>query len=504
MRSSSDELYHLIGSMTRTEKRYFTLYASQSTSKGASNYLKLFQAIDKQVAKDEGYDEQKILKKFRNEAFVKFFASTKYQLYKLILKSMHLYNAGSSVEAELAEMLHNVEYLRGKRLFDQAWKILKSARKKAEKHERFAQLMDINILELEMLEDVYEPDRIQEQVEYLDEELQDFAKKHLNYAQFKYLYNKGQLLFRRRGFARSEEELALFDDLLAHDLMEGIDKAESKSATYFWIFTKLVGEFSRGELELSYEMSSKLVGMMEKYAFELQSDVDQYIDIVYHHLVVCYSLGKIDEFLKYLELLREVKPKKSGQHAKAFERYYMLYFMWFREHTDHEGATEMMERFEEELDTHSMHLNPEFELVLFGECTHIYLALEDYSNALIWNNRVLNTRHVKYREDVQSLSRIFDLIVHFELRHFDFLEYRLKSAYRYLSKKKKMHKIEAMILKSIRRLPHVNSRRELLHLFEDLRDAIVEASNDPLEKRVLSVFDFVTWLDGKISNLAYM
>jgi hypothetical protein len=501
MRSSSNELYQLIWSMTKTEKRYFKLYAEQNTLKANNNYLKLYDAVEKQVHKDDGYEEDKIIKKFKNETFVKYLPSTKYQLYKLILKCMHQYNGGSSVEAELAEMMHNVEYLRGKRLFDQAWKTLRNARKKAEKHERFAKLMDINIQELELIEEIVEPDQALKRLEKYRSELQSFAGKHLNYAEFKYLFNKAHMLQRKTGFARTAEELVVFNELLAHPLMRDISKAESKSATYFYYFAKVIGEYGVGNLENCYEVTAKLVEMMELYPFELQNDVNQLIDIVYNHLLVCYALNKQEEFLKYLQILRATKPKKNADHAKAFERYYMLYFNWYREHAEHADALEVMQQFELELQEHEAHLNPEFELVLFSECTHIYMSLQDYSKALRWNNKILNTRHLKLREDVQSLARIFDLMIHYELKHFDLLEYRLKSAYRYLYKKNRLHMTEKMILRSIRKLPMLNSNAELIKLFRELQEEIKTASNDPLEKRVLSVFDFITWLDEKVKAL---
>ena len=77
----STELFDLVKSLTKSEKRFFKLSSSLQT--GEKNYLKIFDAIDKQGA----YDEAALKEYFSDETFVKHFPSEKNHLYKLILKS---------------------------------------------------------------------------------------------------------------------------------------------------------------------------------------------------------------------------------------------------------------------------------------------------------------------------------------------------------------------------------------------------------------------------------
>ena len=57
----SDELFKLIKSLTKSEKRFFKL--SSSLQSGEKNYLKLFDAIEKQLE----YDEEDIKNTFKKE-----------------------------------------------------------------------------------------------------------------------------------------------------------------------------------------------------------------------------------------------------------------------------------------------------------------------------------------------------------------------------------------------------------------------------------------------------
>ena len=57
----SPELFNLIQSLSKSEKRFFKL--SSSLQEGEKNYLKLFETIEKQ----QQYNESEIKKKYEND-----------------------------------------------------------------------------------------------------------------------------------------------------------------------------------------------------------------------------------------------------------------------------------------------------------------------------------------------------------------------------------------------------------------------------------------------------
>lgn len=61
----STELHDLIKSLTKSEKRFFKLHSALQS--GPKNYLKLFEAIDKQPV----YDEEEVKALFKKETFIK-------------------------------------------------------------------------------------------------------------------------------------------------------------------------------------------------------------------------------------------------------------------------------------------------------------------------------------------------------------------------------------------------------------------------------------------------
>ena len=136
----SDELFKLIKSLTKSEKRFFKL--SSSLQSGEKNYLKLFDAIEKQLE----YDEEDIKNTFKKENFIKHLPSEKNHLYKLVLKSLRAYHADNSVVSQLQEDIKNVEILFKRALYREAGKVLSKSKKLAYAYERFYFLFEYSLL----------------------------------------------------------------------------------------------------------------------------------------------------------------------------------------------------------------------------------------------------------------------------------------------------------------------------------------------------------------------
>ena len=124
MKPSSD-LFKLIKSLTKSEKRFFKL--SSSLQSGDKNYLKLFDAIEKQNT----YDEAAIKEQFKNETFINHLPSEKNHLHRLILKSLRIYNGENSINSILQDSIKNIEILYEKALYSECSKILVKAKKTA-------------------------------------------------------------------------------------------------------------------------------------------------------------------------------------------------------------------------------------------------------------------------------------------------------------------------------------------------------------------------------------
>ncbi|HEY4798600.1 MAG TPA: hypothetical protein VII99_05930, partial [Bacteroidia bacterium] len=135
------DLFHLIQSLTMSEKRYINLILKRQIGKEGKNYLSLFD----EVAAQKEYDEHAIKKKVAGQ--IKNFTATKMQLYALVLRTLRLFKSRVIGENSLFENLQNIEILFSKGLYRECGRLIKKAKHAAEFYDNH--LVKISLLNWE-------------------------------------------------------------------------------------------------------------------------------------------------------------------------------------------------------------------------------------------------------------------------------------------------------------------------------------------------------------------
>ena len=137
-KTPSIKLFHLIKSLTGSEKRYFKLFVRDTGGK-TSKYIQLFEAIEKQETFD---DEALRALVYPTEAIQsRKYSELKAYLYELILKSLQSYDEKTSVEYRLQHILSSIKVLFKRALFEDCKELLTKGTKLAKKYERFHALL---------------------------------------------------------------------------------------------------------------------------------------------------------------------------------------------------------------------------------------------------------------------------------------------------------------------------------------------------------------------------
>ena len=136
-RTSSKELFDLIKSLNKLEKRYFKVFASRHVIGKENNYVRLFDLIERQ----SHHDEEKILRKA--SITKKQLENWKRYLYKLILRSEENYHLENTSEKKIKHLILHTENLFNKGLYNQCLKLLGKAKQLAMKYEKHLLLVEI-------------------------------------------------------------------------------------------------------------------------------------------------------------------------------------------------------------------------------------------------------------------------------------------------------------------------------------------------------------------------
>lgn len=502
----SDELFKLIKSLSKSEKRFFKL--SSTLQSGEKNYIKLFDAIERQ----NEYDEDEIKGIFKKETFIKHLPSEKNHLYKLILKSLRSFHSDNSVTSILQDEVKSIDILFDKALYGECAKVLTKAKKIAYKNERFYYLLQLINREKILLEEEYHAGNFDRNLNELIAEEEKVMHKLKNLADYRMLYSKINYVFRKGGYARNDNEKAMVQEILDHPLIKGKNTALSKTAAANCYYIQGLCALVQYKYEESFEKFNKVVQIFEENPHLIVEIPKHYIRAL-NNLLFCY-LDKDDynAFFDLLEKIRKLENKPGFSSTdiklKIFTSTHNAELIAYDKMGDYGKAVSIVDNIVSGIETFGNQISKEEEIIFYYNIAYSYFGVDQWKDSLKWINKILNDNEQFLRQDIFSFARLFTLIIHFELEHYDLLEYMIKSTSRFYQKRKneigREYKVESLFIKYMKKMAKVaNNKEKTKDLLSSLKIELEITLEEPYEKIALGYFDFIGWIDAKLNNQTF-
>ncbi len=496
-----DDLFRLIKSLSKNEKGYFKKQAFNSTTAKNSNYLKLFDAIDRQSE----YNEKLIKQKFRNEKFVKQLHVAKNYLFGIILESLGSYH--SSIDSELQNQLQRLEILYQKGFYEMCESLVVRIREKAMAVEKYTYVIQALEWERKLIclgaRSSANETELNELVSYGNDAML-LLKHHCDYAT---LHDRMYFTLTRSGAIRNKTQQAKLNALIKDPLFQDESQATTFGNKYFLnSIYDLYNSYSQDQagIEKAIRFKTKLVALAEANPERIRMRPNMYFALLANLLhfhsakrnrkqtMICLDkMRSFDRTFK-INLSEDLQAKIFfTSHVNELNLYYL------------EGGFEKIDdriaeivRGIEKFDT--IHFDPK-KLFLHYNVAKMYFGKKDFKSALKWINKILNYEKGGIRTDILCFSKIILLLVHFELENMDILPYLVSSTERFLVKQGRNYGFETALLKFFKRSLLVKSKPEMHDLLQETKDKITEILKDPFEKKVSGFFDFVFWFENKLS-----
>ncbi|MEM9823783.1 MAG: hypothetical protein AAF985_22050 [Bacteroidota bacterium] len=495
-----EQLFILIKSLTKAEKRNFKLYVNRIQSKGDIKFVQLFDAIDKM----EAFDNEQLLKKMRGISKSQL-ANLKRHLYKQILISLRLIHIQKNIDIEIREQIDFARILYGKGLYLQSLRLLDRTKQVAiDNHQ---DILHLEILEFQKLIEERHITRsrtIENKVEDLVEQaLKRSAIIHNScklsnlkieihgfYIQFGHVKNAKDTrivkeLFKSRLASINQENLTFFESVYLHQ-------------SYVWYYYTLL------DFEQCYEAALKWVRIFHEVPNLIEEEPDLYIRGVHYMLTSLYNLGYLPLFTQKLKEF-EYFEQQHGKQLKPNSKMLTFLYLYLAKLNCHfiDGSFEaglplvstinrQLKKFEPLLDVHRF-------MVFYYKIAYLYFGAEDYGKAIEYLNKVIDLRTGHLREDIQCYARLMQLLAHFELGHFHLLEYLVQSTYRFLGKVEELNPMQLETLRFVKGIinrPNYEHKDALLQFKQNLEQII----KDPYEQRGFIYLDVLSWARSKVEN----
>ncbi|MCU0319094.1 MAG: hypothetical protein MUE88_03340 [Flavobacteriales bacterium] len=497
----STELHDLIRSLSKSEKRFFKLHSSLQS--GDKNYLRLFDAIDKQKV----YDEEGLKKVFADETFIKHLPSEKNHLYKLILKALRAYHAESSISGILKQEIKNIEILYQKALYTECNKLLHRAKKIAKDNERFYYWFELLNWEKMLLEEAYESGEFTKDLDALIEEEREVVEKLRNLAAYHILYSKINYVFRSGGYVRTEEEHAMVEEISEHPLIKGKNTALSQRAATICYYTQGFCQWAKRDWATSLEKFQRVRTILDSSP-QIKADLPKrYIRTLHYIINAQIELYQLEEARANIALMRSL-PDTEGFHGQSiasqvFVASYLSELRLLDRAGEHERSIELVPAIISGMEALGDRLHKEHELEFCFALACAFFGAGEMNKALYWLNKVLNDNEPTLRQDIFTYARLFNLVVHYELGNFDLLEYIVRSTQRYLNKRQRAYQVEVLLMEQIKRLARAGDPQAKRELFRSLEEQLNTLFKDPNEGVVLKYFDVRSWVRSRAAGITF-
>jgi len=197
LKTASSDLYDLIHSLSKSEKRYIQLHSAAETL----DYMELWKIL----LKEEKYDEAKLKIEYTDANFMKNFAMSKQYLFERILLLLDRFRKKTDADA-LTEKGRLIKILRKKGFKKKAQKRLNKALKKAEESELFE--VQLSLLEIKK---TFPETNYKETAEEIKSCLRKLQNINEYWEISRAIYEKQQELRKQRNYIKEQELSELFN-----------------------------------------------------------------------------------------------------------------------------------------------------------------------------------------------------------------------------------------------------------------------------------------------------
>ena len=448
-----DTLFELIKSLDKSEKRHFKIYAKRHVLHEENQYMRLFEIIDEL----DKYSEKIIKKQLGKTKFSKNLASGKNYLYNLILKSLRTYHSGKSIKVKLQELWLDINILIEKGLLRQAMKLIRKAKKLAYQYQYDIQFLEIALLERKLIRR-YTSNRADELIQSCQEE--STACLERVQLQFGILDLYETVFITYRNDKDSRQPLDAVITQVNHLVPQAnFNKLSFEALNNYHLLhlhhANMTRDYQTGNMHLK-----ALIEFHERHPFLIDEEQERYINHLNNYLNNCFALKHWDEFPSILKKMKSLKAKNTKMKGLIFNNVYYLEMIYHLVREEYQAVIRMVPEIENGLKKYSESITKSRELTFFYNITIAFFLEKDYQQALDWINRILSEPKLEERQDIQSLARIFEVVLHYELSNHDLVDYLILAANRYLRKKGKRQSAEYMIINRLKQALYADKKKE--------------------------------------------
>lgn len=499
MKKPSSDLFFLIKTLNKSEKRFFQQFAHRHSIKGQNIYYQLFKVISQQSV----YDEEEIKQYFAGEKVAKNLAVVKKQLYEQLVLALHQYHQVHSVSEKIKRDLHIAKILLKKRLFKQCNKRIKLIEKAIQNYS--LQEYQIELLDVKYqltVQESFKNTSVQD-LETYQNQLLTAIKDMEDLGKMRQVSHTIQAIHYKKVRMESLKDHEAFLNLLTKggtttNLRLEVERLRGL-ATYY---------FMTGMPDQARLINVQLLEWFEQHDKLLMLFPQTYISTFNNYLIDNLQLKNFDALeigLQKLELLQQETPFKniSNITIQMAQQRFLLELNWIVTAGNFQKSHHLIPQLEVFLKKYGAAIHSHLRVTFYYLMAYCRFATADFNDALGHLNKILNTKEQVVTEIIE-FARLLNILTHFELGNIELLESLISTTRRWLRNKRDLYQTEIAIFSHLKKWINAIDKKEQQQIWESLWTKMQDIKNEAKEQRVFNYFNVLAWVLAKKNGIKFM
>jgi len=479
--------------MSKSEKRHFKLSGNVQLNKSPKAYIKLFDVLEAQ----KEFNEALISKKLIDKDLSVNYQITKNYLKNALLKSLRIFHGHNSVTSILRSLLNEIEITLNRGQYAIGYGLIDKAKKIAYEYELFQYLIEIFDYEKLILNNKKYIINLKEIIQ----EEKNVIENLDNINNYKNLYYTLADFFTKVGVARKRTQLEAAKTIMKNPLLKNYKNIKLFRSKLYYLYTHALYNSIVGNNKMNVYWGGSIA------LFDSKPKMKLLLHAGYEAVLVKYISVSIDS--------RNIKEanlttKKLEEHLKTYRirnirvplhKIFAIKLKLCIIAGDFSGGLDLIDK------------NKPLSIILDQDKRNdimirlhlciVYIASNKFEDALDWSEDILNDAFFENsRQDLQTLARIFNLIVHFELKNYLLLPSLIRNTRNFLETRGYLFDFEKKFLVILNKILQMKPDDNIKDIFKFIM-AKMESINDPLERQFIEEWELLSWLESKISNRSF-
>ncbi len=493
-----DSLFSLIKSLSKSEKRQFKLYVGRLGGNSESNFMALFNLLDKV----DGYDDVLILQKTNIKK--QQISNTKAHLYRQVLVSLRFNPVHHNVRSQIREQFDFAAILYNKGLYRQSLKVLDKAKELAFKSDESN--LAFEIVEFEKaIESHYITRSLSNRADMLSLQSKELAQRNLRISKLSNLSLLLYSLLLKKGYVKNDSDADIVNRFFSKFLpIYDFNELQFKEKLFLYkayLWHSLIMQ----NFVLSYKYSQQWVDLFEENQFMKKNNPIYYLKGINYLLE---SLFLLRHKTKFENVLLKLEADISSGNIASNENTLTLAFLYLNQNKlnlffidgKFSNGLVFVSKLIKEIDLYKLKIDPHHIMLFYYKIACMYFGAGKNEECIFYLEKIINNKELKMRQDLMCFSRVLSLVTHYEAGLDYDIDKLIVSTYKFLIKMDDLHLVQQKMISFLKNLSNIypqDLRKEFIKLHAEL----VKFESHPFEKRAFLYLDIISWLESKIENI---